>query len=189
MHKFKVHEFILYPIDFFRLAIKKFKLRTDYKGGIITLNFECYEKRIVKLFADLLYDVNESRIDLEQILELILFIYDCDNYDESEFPWHFEAINHLCDKIQSQIQYMAIQEKSLVVAKLYKIIIDPVTVMLEKLFGPSLNKESFPVQNLEKIIFTSAGKVGRVGPSKEELLRVGIRLGRSSDLYNAERVV
>jgi hypothetical protein len=65
---FQAHEYALYPIDFFRLAIRNFKKRTDYTGGVIMLNFDCYPVEVMKLFLDVLYGVNFRKVVLEELV-------------------------------------------------------------------------------------------------------------------------
>ena len=45
-------------------------------------------------------------------LKLINFIYDCDHYDETEFPWHFKTINILTSNLEENLCNLSEVEKA-----------------------------------------------------------------------------
>ena len=83
------------------MAIDKFRDWKDEKN--IEINFKCYPLDVLTIFMKMVYGLNNGELNLEEIIKVIQFIYDCDHYDENIFPWHYKSINFLLDIIESRL--------------------------------------------------------------------------------------
>ena len=68
----KAHESVLNSIDFFRMAVQKAKEWNDHTD--IELNFKIYSQNTLKLFMDMVYGVNVRKINLMEMIDIIILI-------------------------------------------------------------------------------------------------------------------
>ena len=105
-------ESYLWEVDFIRMAIQKVKNNENFDKNMVELNFMLYPKYVVQLFVDILTGSFDGPVGPNESLKLITFIYDCDHYDETEFPWHFHTINILIKNLEETLCNLCEAEKA-----------------------------------------------------------------------------
>ena len=80
---------------------------------------------------------------------MVIFVYGAEHYDETLFPWHYNAINELFEELFARIPKLSDEEKWEIVGEFYHLeMIEPMKKLRTLLFSTeSISSDSSEVSN------------------------------------------
>lgn len=125
-----VHSCVLsVPSKFLRFLVRRAQNLNPEK---VQIEYKNYSKKIVKLFMDMIYNVNTIELGINDLLQLVEIVLGEDHFGEG-YRWHTKTLHELTEKLENLSQTLDNEARVSLSMALARFQVAPVTEFAAKL--------------------------------------------------------